>query len=64
MPDLFDDNLLDSAVYSLVKQAIGLETNYKEMLLQGDEVDIRIKLWRKVIDICKTEFKGRSCMPI
>jgi hypothetical protein len=34
----------DSTVCALVKQAIALETNYKEMLHQCDEVDMRTRV--------------------
>jgi hypothetical protein len=59
-----DDNCLDSVVCSIVKQAILLEENYNDMLLQGDEVDLRIQLWRDTIDICKTDPKRTSCICI
>jgi hypothetical protein len=35
----------------LVERAISLEISYKEMLLQGDEVDQRIELWRAALEI-------------
>jgi hypothetical protein len=54
----------DSTVCSLVKQAILLEKNYKEMLLQGDEVNLRIQLWRGAMEICKAESEGVSCTRI
>jgi hypothetical protein len=55
MLGLCDDNW---AVYSLVDQAIVLEKNYKQMLHQEDEVDLRIQLWRNAIKICKINTKG------
>jgi hypothetical protein len=58
MLDASEDNQYDSPVCSLVRQAIMLEKNYKEMLLQSDEVDLRIKLWRDAIEICKIKSKG------
>jgi hypothetical protein len=64
MPDSFDSNWLDSTVCLLVKQAIVLDKNYKEMLIQSDEVDIRIKLWRDAIRICKLEHNSMSFSPI
>jgi hypothetical protein len=54
MSDPSDEIWTDSTICALVKQAIVLETNYKEMLHQGDEVDLRVKLWRDAIDICKS----------
>jgi hypothetical protein len=53
MPEPSDDDQLALTVYSLVKQAVMLEKSYKEMTLQGDEVDHRIQLWRDAIKTCK-----------
>jgi hypothetical protein len=64
MTNLSDDSRVDSTVCVLVKQAIVLEKNYKEMLHQGDEVDLRIKLWRDAIDICKSSSKSMSLIPV
>jgi hypothetical protein len=64
MFDPSDDNCPDSTGCALVKQAIVLETNYREMLLQGDEVDLRIKLWRDAIEICKIGSKSVSVIPV
>jgi hypothetical protein len=55
MRDPSDDNQLNSSIYLLTKQAILFEENYKEMLLQGDEVDLRIQLWKDAIEICKVD---------
>jgi hypothetical protein len=52
---LTQDTDLESSVSSLIEQAFTLETKYKGMLLQGDEVDERIQIWRKVLDVCKTQ---------
>jgi hypothetical protein len=41
-----------STILSLVDQGIALEQNYKGMLLQGDEVDQRIQLWRDAFKTC------------
>jgi hypothetical protein len=54
MPGLFHDNGPDYEVCGHVKQAIVLEENYKEMPLQGDEINLRIKLWSDAIEICKS----------
>jgi hypothetical protein len=59
-----EDNCVDSTVCVLVKQAIVLEKNYKEMLHQGDEVDLRIKLWRDAIDICKSNSNSMPLIPV
>jgi hypothetical protein len=59
-----DDHRVDSTVYALVKRAIVLETNYKEMLHQGEEIDLRIKLWRDAIDICKSSSESMSLIPV
>jgi hypothetical protein len=64
MSDPSDDNSVHSTVCALVKQAIVLEKNYKEMLHQGDEVDLRIKLWRNAIGICKSNSKRMSLISI
>jgi hypothetical protein len=64
MPDISDGNRVDYTICSLVADAITLEKNYKEMLLQGDEVDRRIKLWRDVINICMVDSKGMPYMPV
>jgi hypothetical protein len=64
MLDPSDSNSLESTIYVLVKQAIVLENNYREMLLQGNEVDLRVNLWRKVIEICKSDSEGMSFMSI
>jgi hypothetical protein len=53
MSDPSDDNYLDSTICVLVKRAILLEKSYQEMLHQGDEVDLRVKLWRDAIDMSK-----------
>jgi hypothetical protein len=63
MWDPSDDNCPDSTICALVKQAIVLEKNYKEMLLQGDEVDLRIKLWRDAIEICENNSESMSLFP-
>jgi hypothetical protein len=55
-----DDNHTDMVIRSFGEQAVTLEKNYKEMLLQNDEVDRRIQLWRDVIEICKVESKSTS----
>jgi hypothetical protein len=47
-----------------MEQAIVLEKNYKEMLHQGDEVDLRIKLWRDATEICKSNSKSKSLNPL
>jgi hypothetical protein len=60
MSDPSDDHCVDSTVCALVKQAITLEKNYKEMLYQGDEVDLSIKLWRDAIEICKSSSESMS----
>jgi hypothetical protein len=62
MSDTFEDVQLDPAICSLVRQAIVLAQNYKEMLLQGDEVDLRIRLWRDALEICNVHCKGLSCI--
>jgi hypothetical protein len=59
MMDTPSENGLESTICSIVKQAGILEEDYKEMLLQGNEVDIRIKLWEDAIEICKIE---STCM--
>jgi hypothetical protein len=59
-----NDNCVDSTVCALVKQAIVLEKNYKEMLHQGNEVNLRIKLWRGAVEICKSNSKSMSLIPI
>jgi hypothetical protein len=41
----------------LVERAVKLEENYKQMLLQDDEVNLRIQLWRKALEICKTRIQ-------
>jgi hypothetical protein len=64
MSDPSDDNCPDFTVCVLVKQAIVLEKNYKEMLLQGNEVNLRVKLWTDAIEICKMNSKSMSFMPI
>jgi hypothetical protein len=56
------DTRLVSIIYSLVEQAIILENNYKEMLLQGEEVDQRIRLWKAALEICKNERESKSCI--
>jgi hypothetical protein len=61
MPDRSNNKQVDSTICSLVEQAIALENDYKEMLLQCDEVDLRIKLWRDSINICKIDTKGMPC---
>jgi hypothetical protein len=58
MSDPADVNSLDATIYSLVKEAIVLENYYKDMILQGDEVDRRIQLWRDAVEICKAETEG------
>jgi hypothetical protein len=63
MPGLFNDNGPDYEVCGHVKQAIVLEKNYKEILLQGDEINLRIKLWRDAIDICKSSYKRMLLTP-
>jgi hypothetical protein len=50
----------DSTVCSLVEQAIVLEQNYKEMLLQGDELDLHIQIWRDALKTCKAESECMS----
>jgi hypothetical protein len=60
MPDTFDENHPDSTVCLLVKRAIVLADSYEETLLQGDEVDFRIKLWRDAIDTCKVDSQSMS----
>jgi hypothetical protein len=52
MVDSSDDNV-DLDTRFVARQALVLEMNYKEMIIQGDEVDLRIKLWRDAIEICK-----------
>jgi hypothetical protein len=64
MLDTFEDSWLDSTVCSVVEQAIAHEHCYKGMLLQGDDVDIRIELWREGIEICKMDFTSKSCTHI
>jgi hypothetical protein len=66
MSDPSDDKLecLDSTVCILVTQAIALERNYEEMLHQGDEVDLRIKLWRDAIEICKGKSESMSLISV
>jgi hypothetical protein len=59
-----DDHCVDSTVCALVKHANVLEKNYKEMLHQGDEIDMRIKLWRDAIEICKSNSKSMSLIPV
>jgi hypothetical protein len=55
MSDGFEPNQLELTLCSLVGEAIALEKNYKGMLMQGDEVDHRIQLWRDAVEICKIE---------
>jgi hypothetical protein len=64
MSDPSDDNCVDTTVCALLKQAIVLEKNYKEMLHQGDDVDLRIKLWRDAIEICKSNSQSMSLIPV
>jgi hypothetical protein len=60
MADSSKDNCLDSIVCALVKQAILLQKGYKEMLLQRDEVDLRVMLWTHAIEICNIDSRGTS----
>jgi hypothetical protein len=60
MSDSSNDNCLDYTVYVLAKQAMALEEGYTEMLHQGDEVDLRIRLWRDAVGICKNDYKRMS----
>jgi hypothetical protein len=62
VPDPSDSSWLSSALHSLVEQAIMLEKSYKEMLIQGDEVDRRVQLWREAIAICKINSESTSLM--
>jgi hypothetical protein len=64
MSDPSNKNGIDSTVCVLVKQAIVLEKNYKEMLHQGDEVDLRIKLWRDAIEVCKSNSNSMSLISV
>jgi hypothetical protein len=64
MLDPSDDNCPNSPICVLVKQAILLANNYQEMLLQSDEVDLRIKLWRDAIDICEINSERMSLIPV
>jgi hypothetical protein len=50
----------NSTICGLVEQAITLEKNYKEMLHQGDEVDERIQLWEKALEICQSNAECTS----
>jgi hypothetical protein len=50
---------VDTTIY-----AIMLEENYKEMLHQGDEVDLRVQLWRDAIEICKSHSNSMSFISI
>jgi hypothetical protein len=61
MPDNYDDNECNLTICSLIRQAITLEENYEEILLQSDEVDLRINLWKYSINICKIDDKGMPC---
>jgi hypothetical protein len=54
------NNAQNPALYYLVKQAVLLEKNYREMFLQADEVDQRIKLWREALTLCETESERMS----
>jgi hypothetical protein len=63
MLDLSDDSCLDSTICALVKQAIVLEEHYREMLHQGDEVDLRVQLWRNAIGICRTNSNSMTFIP-
>jgi hypothetical protein len=56
-----DDPQPKSTACSHVEEAIILKKNYKGMLLQGDEVDHRIQLWRDAIQICKVDRMHSEC---
>jgi hypothetical protein len=58
MLDPSDDNRLHSTICSIAKKAILLERDYKGMLLQGDEVDLRIELWRDAVELSKIASKS------
>jgi hypothetical protein len=60
MYSLSDGNCVYSTICALVKHAIVLEKDYKEMLHQGDEVDLRVQLWRDAIEICKGNSESTS----
>jgi hypothetical protein len=47
--------LFSSKILWTIEQATSLEMAYKEMLLQGDEVDQRIQLWREAIEFCNRD---------
>jgi hypothetical protein len=51
---IFNNDKRDSDICRIVEEAIVLEQSYKELLLQGDEVNQRIRLWRDAIELCKT----------
>jgi hypothetical protein len=49
-------------VRSLTEQAVALENSYKERLLQKEEIDQRIQLWRDTLEICETHSeRGSYC---
>jgi hypothetical protein len=60
MLDPSDDNRLHSTICSIAKKAIVLEKDYKGMLVQGDEVDLRIELWKDAVELNKIDSKSRS----
>jgi hypothetical protein len=55
------ENWPNSTAHTLVEQAVVLEKNYKEMLVQGDEVELRVSLWRDALEVCKINSKSMSC---
>jgi hypothetical protein len=47
---------------SLAEKAIALENSYKELLLQGDEVNQRIQLWQNALEICVAATDGVAAL--
>jgi hypothetical protein len=63
MPDSRDCKQINPTC-SLVEQAIVLAGTYNEMLVQADEVNLRIHLWRESLESCRADSDSTSCTSI